>query len=79
MALAVIFSQVFVFILGVILVLLKFPLAVIFLAGVGGQLIVALTFLLKAKSWGLSLGWVIDKKFFLKTLSQSWAFAFLLI
>jgi len=79
MALAVIFSQVLVFVLGVILVLLKFPLSVIFLAGVGGQLIVALTFLLKAKNWGLPLGWVIDKKFFLKTLSQSWAFAFLLI
>jgi len=38
-----------------------------------------LAFLLRAKSWGLPLGWVIDRKFFYKALSQSWAFAVLLI
>jgi len=59
--------------------LLKFPLAIIFLAGFLASSVVALIFLLKAKAWGLSLGWVIDKKFFLKALSQSWAFAVLLI
>jgi O-antigen/teichoic acid export membrane protein len=79
MSLAVVSSQLLVFILGVVFVLLKMPLSVIFLAGVIGQLIVALIFLLKANSWGLSLGWVIDKQFFKKALSQSWAFAFLLI
>jgi len=79
MALAVVMGQSLVFLLGVVFVLLKFPLAIIFLAGVGGQMLVALFFLLKAKSWGLSLGWVIDKKFFQKALAQSWAFAFLLI
>ena len=79
MSLAVVLSQLSIFIIGVVFVLLKFPLVVIFLAGVFGQLIVALVFLFKARSWGLSLGWVIDKKFFLKSLSQSWAFAFLLI
>jgi len=79
MAMAVIFSQLSIFIIGVVFVLLKFPLAVIFLAGVGGQFIVALFFLLKAKAWGLPLGWVVDEKFFKKTLASSWAFAFLLI
>lgn len=79
MAMAVVFGQLAVFIIGITFVLLKFPLAVILLAGVGGQLIVALAFLLKAKSWGLVLGWIIDRKFFLKALSQSWAFAVLLI
>jgi O-antigen/teichoic acid export membrane protein len=79
MAGAIVGSQSLIFILGVIFVLLKLPLAVIFLAGVLGQLVVAIIFLLKAKSWGLSLGWVIDGKFFRKALSQSWAFAFLLI
>jgi O-antigen/teichoic acid export membrane protein len=79
MALAVVATQSLVFILGVTFALLKFPLAVIFLAGVGGQLLVALFFLLKARKWGLPLGWVIDKKFFQKALVQSWAFAFLLI
>lgn len=79
MAMAIVFSQLAVFIIGVTLVLLKFPLAIIFLAGVSGQFIIALIFLLKAKAWGLSLGWVIDRKFFQKALSQSWAFAFLLI
>jgi len=79
MSLAVVLSQLSIFIIGVVFVLLKFPLVVIFLAGVFGQLIVALVFLFKARSWGLSLGWVIDKKFFKKALSQSWAFAFLLI
>jgi len=79
MALAVVCGQLAVFVIGITFVLLKLPLAIIFLAGVVGQLMVALFFLLKAKSWGLSLGWVVDKKFFLKALSQSWAFAVLLI
>jgi O-antigen/teichoic acid export membrane protein len=79
MALSVIFGQLAVFAIGITFVLLKLPLSVIFLAGFLASSIVALTFLLKAKSWGLPLGWVIDKKFFLKALSQSWAFAVLLI
>lgn len=79
MAMAVVFGQLLIFILGVIFVLLKMPLVVIFLAGVIGQLIIALIFFFKAHSWGLSLGWVIDKSFFKKAISQSWAFAFLLI
>ncbi len=79
MALAIVSSQFLIFILGLTFVFLKFPLSVIFLAGVGGQFLVALTFLLKAKNWGLSLGWVIDKKFFRQVLSQSWAFALLTI
>jgi len=79
MAAAIVGSQTINFIVGIIFVLLKLPLSVIFLTGFFGQLAVALVFLFKAKSWGLSLGWVIDKKFFLKSLSQSWAFAFLLI
>jgi len=44
-----------------------------------GQSVVTLVFLFKAGSWGLPLGWIIDKKFISKSLSQSWAFAFLLI
>jgi len=79
MAMAVVFGQLAVFMIGITFVLLKFPLALIFLAGFLASLVVALVFLLKAKAWGLSLGWVIDRKFFLKALSQSWAFAFLLI
>jgi len=79
MAMAVVFGQLAVFIIGITFVLLKFPLAIIFLAGFLASSVVALIFLLKAKAWGLSLGWVIDKKFFLKALSQSWAFAVLLI
>jgi len=79
MAMAVVFSQLLIFILGVVFALLKMPLAVIFFAGVLGQIIIALIFLFKARFWGLSLGWVIDKKFFKKALSESWAFAFLLI
>ena len=79
MSLAVVLGQLLIFILGVIFVLLKFPLVVIFLAGVLGQLIVAAFFLLRAKAWGLPLGWVVDKEFFKKALSSSWAFAFLLI
>jgi len=79
MSLAVVVGQLLIFILGMVFVLLGFPLAVIFLAGVLGQLIVAVFFLLRAKTWGLPLGWVVDKEFFLKVLSSSWAFAFLLI
>lgn len=79
MAMAVVFSQLLVFILGVFFVLLKMPLSVIFLAGFSGQLIIALIFLFKARSWGLVLGWIIDKKFFKEAIGQSWAFAFLLI
>jgi O-antigen/teichoic acid export membrane protein len=79
MSLAVVVGQLLIFILGMVFVLLRFPLAVIFLAGVLGQLIVAVFFLLRAKTWGLPLGWVVDKEFFLKVLSSSWAFAFLLI
>jgi O-antigen/teichoic acid export membrane protein len=79
MAAAVVGSQVLIFILGVIFVLFKLPLSVIFLAGFLGQLAVTLVFLLKARSWGLPLGWVVDKEFFKKALSSSWAFAFLLI
>ena len=79
MAMAVVFGQLVVFMIGITFVLLKFPLPVIFLASVGGQLIVALVFLLKVKSWGLSLGWVIDKKFFKEAIGQSWVFATLTI
>jgi len=79
MALAVVFGQLAVFAIGVTFVLLKLPLAVIFSAAVIGQFLVALVFLLKAKTWGLPLGWVIDRKFFRKALSQSWVFAALLI
>src|SRR4030042_2492559 len=79
MALAVVLGQSSVFIIGITFVLLKLPLSIIFLAGFLASSIVALIFLLKAKAWGLSLGWVIDKKFFRKALSQSWAFAVLLI
>jgi len=75
----VVFGQLVVFMIGITFVLLKFPLPVIFLASVGGQLIVALVFLLKVKSWGLSLGWVIDKKFFKEAIGQSWVFATLTI
>lgn len=79
MAWAIFFSQLLVVAFGSVFVLLRFPLSIIFLAGVLGQSLMAVFFLLKAKSWGLPLGWVIDKKFFLKSLSQSWAFAFLLV
>jgi len=79
MAMAVVFGQLAIFIIGITFVLLKFPLAIIFLASFLASLIIALAFLFKAKDWGLPLGWVIDKEFFLKALSQSWAFAFLLI
>ncbi len=79
MAMAVVFSQLAIFIIGITFVLLKLPLSVIFLAGFLSSSLVALIFLLKAKTWGLPLGWVIDKKFFRKALSQSWAFAVLLI
>ncbi|PIU03181.1 hypothetical protein COT44_04785 [Candidatus Shapirobacteria bacterium CG08_land_8_20_14_0_20_39_18] len=79
MSFAVIAGQLLIFILGVIFVLLKLPLSVIFLTGFLGQSVVTLVFLFKAGSWGLPLGWIIDKKFISKSLSQSWAFAFLLI
>ncbi len=79
MAMAVVCGQLAVFAIGITFVLLKLPLSIIFLAGFLASSIVALVFLLKAKSWELPLGWVIDKKFFLKALSQSWAFAVLLI
>lgn len=79
MAMAVVLGQLAFFMIGMTFVLLKFPLAIIFLAGFLSSSVVSLVFLLKAKAWGLSLGWVIDKKFFLKALSQSWAFAVLLI
>ena len=79
MATAIVSSQAINFLLGVIFVFLKFPLSAILLTGFLGQLAVALVFVLKAKSWELPLGWVLDKKLFKKTLSQSWGFALLLI
>jgi len=79
MAMAVVFGQLLISILGVVFALLKMSLAVIFSAGVLGQLIIALIFLFKAGSWGLSLGWVIDKKFFKEAIGQSWVFAILTI
>ena len=66
-------------ILGTAFVLLKFPLVFVFLAAVIAHSFTALFFLFKSFSWGLKLGWVVDRKFWKKVLSQSWAFAFLLI
>lgn len=66
-------------ILGTTFVLLKFPLVFVFLAAIIAHSFTALFFLFKSFSWGLKLGWVVDRKFWKKVLSQSWAFAFLLI
>ena len=66
-------------ILGITFVLLNFPLIFVFLAAVIAHSLVALFFLFKSPSWNLKLGWIIDKIFWKKALSQSWAFAFLLI
>jgi len=66
-------------ILGLTFIWLKLPLFFIFLAAVLSYSLVALIFAFKSFSWGLKLGWVIDKKFWKKILSHSWAFAFLLI
>ena len=79
MSLAIVSSQLLIFVLGVIFILLKLHLSVIFLAGVLGQTIVAIFFLLKTSSWNLKLGWVIDKKFFKEAIGQSWVFATLTI
>ncbi len=66
-------------ILGITFVLFNFPLIFVFLAAVIAHSLVALFFLFKSPSWSLKLGWIIDKIFWKKALSQSWAFAFLLI
>jgi O-antigen/teichoic acid export membrane protein len=79
MAMGIVVSQIINLFLGVIFVLFKFPLTLIFLTGFFGQSFITLYFVFKAKSWGLSLGWMIDKNFLKKSLSQSWAFAFLMI
>ena len=79
MAIANIASPVLTVILGITFVLFKFPLIFVFLAAVIAHSLVALFFLLRSPSWNLKLGWIIDKVFWKKALSQSWAFAFLLI
>jgi len=79
MSLAVVSGQLLMVIFGAVFVLLKFPLALIFLAPVFAHILVALFFLIKSPAWDLKVGWVIDKKFWKKSLSHAWAFAFLLI
>jgi O-antigen/teichoic acid export membrane protein len=65
--------------LGVSFVFAKLSLVWILLAYVLGQSIIALIFLAKSSSWNLSFGWVIDKDFWRRTLTQSWVFAALTV
>ena len=66
-SLTALFGGMFVFLkLGLVWILLAYPLANFLTAG---------TFVLKARKWGLPLGWRIDISFWKEKLSQSWIFA----
>ncbi len=79
MALANIMQIVLTAFIGGLFVLLKLSLVWILLAYPLANFLTATTFILKAKKWGLPLGWKWDFAFWKKSLSQSWVFAVLLI
>lgn len=72
-------TPVLIAVFGIVFVLMKLPLSFILFAHVLGGAVVSLLLLNRAQSWGLALGWVIDKKFWRYVFSQSWIFALLLI
>lgn len=74
-SLALLTAQILTVAIGVLFIFLKFPLIMIFLASVLGQMIVLIFFFLKASCWGIKMGWVIDMQFFKEALGDSWVFA----
>ena len=74
-----IFLILFTGVVGTFLVILKFPLTVLFFVYPMANFLLAGWFWLNSKKLNLPLGWVIDWVFWKKSLSQSWAFATILI
>lgn len=78
-SLVIIFGQLFTVIVGFIFVFFNFSLYLIFLAPFIGNLLISFILINQSSNWNLKLAWKFDQKFCQKALSQSWAFAIILI
>ena len=78
-SLVIIFGQLFTVIIGTIFIFFHLSLYLIFLAPFLGNMLISLILIAQSSKWNLKLAWKFDKKFCQEILSQSWAFAVILI
>lgn len=78
-SLVIIFGQLFTVIFGILFIYFQLPLYLIFFAPFLGNLLISLILINQSSKWNLKLAWKFDKKFCQEALSQSWAFAVILI